>query len=140
MKTMIVYASKSGAAKECAELLHQKIENSDLFDLSKETPSPEDYDTVIIGSGIRMGKLYKPARAFIKKNEASLLGRRAAYYLCGAYPDNLQKAIEKNIPHKLIEAAVCIKPFGGKPPYSSANSSEWLISANLTDFIKEVCI
>ncbi|MGL6199380.1 MAG: flavodoxin domain-containing protein [Lachnospiraceae bacterium] len=136
MKTMIAYASKSGATKECAGLINQKLHMCNIFDISKEAPSIDGFDTVIIGSGVRMGKLYKPVLTFIKKNEEILLSKRIAFYLCNAYPDTFQKAVEKNIPQKLIQAAVSVMSFGGKPPFTSSSSSDWLISTNVTAFMQ----
>jgi len=139
MKTMIVYASKSGATKECADLLNQELDISSIFDISKEAPSLGGFDTVIIGSGVRMGKLYKPVLSYIKKNEEILLSKRVAFYLCNAYPDTFQKAVERNIPQKLIQAAVSVMSFGGKPPFTATNRSDWLMSTNVTDFVKTIC-
>lgn len=140
MKTMIAYASKSGAAKECADLLHQKLAMSQVFDLSKENVDlgTVDVDTIIIGSGVRMGKLYKPVLKFIKKNEDFLLSKQFAFYLCNAYPDSLQKAIEKNIPLKLINAAVCINSFGGKQPFTDSGNSDWILMDHVDILVSSV--
>ena len=61
---MIGYATKSGAARECAELLKQKLAECDMIDMERNSVNPAEYDIVIIGSGVRMGKLYKPVRKF----------------------------------------------------------------------------
>ena len=59
MGTLILYATKSGATSECADLLAQKIKCV-ADDLGKTVPDISSFETVIIGSGIRMGKIYKP--------------------------------------------------------------------------------
>ena len=125
MKTLIIYATKSGAARESAELLAAKLGNCTLCNASKPLPAI-DADALIIGSGVRMGKIYRPAKNFIQKNSRLLLSKKLAFYLCGAYPETLQDAIEKNIPKDLARHAVRIENLGGKPPFSSPRDQNWL--------------
>lgn len=138
MNTLILYTTKSGASQYCAELLVEKMENSIAYDLSKESPDISSFQTVVIGSGVRMGKFYKPIRNFIKKNESVLVSKKIAFYLCNAYPDTTQKAITKNIPKKLIERSVSIKSFGGKQPFNSSGNTDWILIENVNIFISEI--
>lgn len=64
MKTLLLYATKSGAARECAELLAKELTDCTVCDLRHAIPNPELFDTIIVGSGIRFGKIYKPAAKF----------------------------------------------------------------------------
>lgn len=138
MSTLILYSTKSGASQKCAELLANKISDCVACDIKNTTLITEDYDTIIIGSGVRMGKFYKPVISFIRKNTNMLLSKRFAVYVCNAYPGTLQKAIEKNIPQELIKHSVCIKSFGGKPPFTSPQDSDWIIKMNIDTFVNEV--
>lgn len=52
MRTIIVYATKSGASRECAELLATKLTDCYICDLSKQVPDIKSYNTVILGSGV----------------------------------------------------------------------------------------
>lgn len=56
MRTLILYSTKSGASKECANLIAAQMDNCAMHDLSKPVPDISSFDTVIIGSGVRMGK------------------------------------------------------------------------------------
>ncbi len=59
---LIAYASVNGTARECAGKLAEQLTGPQvtLCDLAKETPDPQNYDLVIVGSSIRFGKL-RPA-------------------------------------------------------------------------------
>lgn len=138
MSTLILYSTKSGASQECAELLANKITDCVVCDIKNSTLEIESFDTIIIGSGVRMGKLYKPVISFIRENTTLLLSKQFAIYLCNAYPNTFQKAIEKNIPQELIKHSVCIKSFGGKPPFTSPQNSDWIIKVNIDTFVNEV--
>ena len=138
MKTVILYATKSGAARECADILAAKIKDSSIYDLSRETPDIETVDTVIIGAGIRMGKAYKPFRKFIEKNLDKLLTKTTAVYLCNGEPETYNQAVEKNIPAQLISHSLCVMSFGGKPPFTSPKNQDWILMDNLNAFIQAV--
>ncbi|MNC37728.1 Protoporphyrinogen IX dehydrogenase [menaquinone] [compost metagenome] len=138
MRTLILYASKSGASREYAELLWARLADCAICDITKDLPDMEPYDTLILGSGIRMGKLYRPVRSFMRKNMSLLLSKNIAFYLCNAYPDSLQKAIETNIPKPLRDQAACISSFGGKPPFTSLKNLEWVRMDKVASFVKTI--
>jgi menaquinone-dependent protoporphyrinogen oxidase len=138
MKTIIVYATKSGAARECAELLATRIADCALFDLSKQTVDIDTADTVIIGSGVRMGRIYKPARKFLDTNHNALLSKRTAIYLCNGEPETFQKTVDKNIPAQISAKSICIKSFGGKQPFTSPKSQDWILTDNVNGFLQAI--
>lgn len=138
MQTLILYSTKSGASRECAELLATKIMDCSICDIAKSTPDIESFDTLIVGSGVRMGKIYKPAKNFIDKNIDVLLSKNTAFYLCNSYPDTLQKAIDNNIPQKIIDGAICIKSLGGKPPFTSPKNQDWILMDNVNALVQAV--
>jgi len=138
MRTLILFSTKSGASRECAELLATKIADCFVCDIAKHTPDIGGCDTLIVGSGVRMGKLYKPAKNFIDKNIDMLLSKNTAFYLCNSYSDTLQKVIENNIPKKLIDTAICIKSFGGKPPFTSPKNQDWILMDNINALVQAV--
>jgi len=141
MKTMILYASKSGAARECAELLAARIADCSVCDLSKQATDMDamnDMDTVIIGSGVRMGRIYKAARTFVDKNLDKLLTKRTAVYLCNGEPDVFEKIVTKNIPAELVASSLCVKSFGGKAPFTSSKTQDWILMDNVNAFIEMV--
>jgi menaquinone-dependent protoporphyrinogen oxidase len=138
MKTLILYATKSGASQYCADLLIKQIENCTVCNLSKTAPDIAPFDTIIIGSGVRMGKFYKPVLDFLRENEDLLMKKKIAFYLCNAYPDTLQKIIDKSIPQQLAKAAICINFFGGKPILRASSGTDWLIEENVNAFVRAI--
>jgi len=136
MKTHILYATKSGGTRECAELLAARITGSSVYDLSKGAPDIGDADMIIIGAGVRMGRVYKPARVLIEKNLEKLLAKRIALFLCNGEPEAFSKAIEKNIPAQLVSHALCVTSFGGKIPFSSTKNQDWMLMDNIKAFIQ----
>ena len=74
MKILIAYAGRVGVAKECAELLEKELCGREvtLCDLREETPSPENFDAVVVGSAIYFGKAEKTVRSFLKANAKEL--------------------------------------------------------------------
>lgn len=137
MQTIILYATKSGAAGECASLLAEKL-NCPVCDLTQPLPSLQTFDTIIIGSGVHMGKIYRPALNFIRRSLPLLLTKKTALFFCNAYPETLQKTIAKNIPEELVKQAICIQSFGGRPPFTSSPLSCWLNSNNLQQFAETI--
>lgn len=138
MGILILYATKSGAARECAELLASKMTDCRMCDLSSGSPDITKADTVIIGSGIRMGHIYKPARKFISENLDKLLQKKVAIYLCNAYEENLAKTIESDIPLILIKNALCVESFGGKPPFTNPRNKDWIQMDKVTAMLQAV--
>lgn len=138
MRALILYASKSGASRECAELLWSRLEDCSICDMTRDLPDMEPYDMLILGSGIRMGKLYRPVRSFMRRNMKLLLSKNLAFYVCNAYPATLVKTIEANIPQPLRDRAACIVSFGGKPPFTSPKNQEWVRTDQIDFFVKAV--
>lgn len=138
METLILYATKSGASCICAKLLAKKLQDSLVCDISKSTPDIENVKYIILGSGIRMGHLYKPIRNFIKQNLDILLSKKVAVYLCNTYPDTLQKTIEKDIPESLLRELVCMKSFGGIAPFTAPKNQEWIQMENINDMVDAI--
>lgn len=128
--------TKSEATKECAELLASRL-GYPAYDITQINTKAElsAYDTIILGTGVRMGKIYKPAKDFIRKNMDVLLEKKTAVFLCNAYADTFQKAMESNLPQELTEHAVTVKSFGGKPPFTNPVSSDWMNLNHMNDFI-----
>jgi menaquinone-dependent protoporphyrinogen oxidase len=130
-KTLIVYASKMGAAEasafEIARVLREKFQlQVDLVDLRKNPkPNPEEYENVIIGSGVRMGKIYAEFMDFLNLN---LRGKRIAAYISSGEsqePGKREIAIKKYILDNLVKypdlQPISIEAFGGKAHFLGIN-------------------
>lgn len=72
MKNLIVYATKHGTAKKCAEMLKTRLNGETVLANVKETPPDlEDFDTVVLGGSIYIGKMQKNYQIMSKIISAS---------------------------------------------------------------------
>ena len=115
MKIAIVYATVGGTTKECASLLAKELKNQEveLFEIGKNEPNIEDFDVVVVGFPIMMGKAEKSARKYIKKHESELEGLKTAYYICCGFVDCLEDYAQKTIPATLRDSAIDVTCLGG---------------------------
>jgi len=83
-KILIAYASKSGATRQASEIIAEVLKNKnkyevDLFDLRKASPKLAEYDNVVVGAGVRGGKVYGEALKFLKQGFGE---RKVAFFVC----------------------------------------------------------
>ncbi len=121
--TLVAYASKGKATKEAAELIGEALEveyglSVDLVDLKKSTPETEDYTNLVIGSGVRMGRVYKRSLEFMDRDFS---GKKVAVFLSSleagdekSHNEAVDKYIEKEIKTRLNVEPVAGEAFGGR--------------------------
>lgn len=140
MKTLIVYATKSGASQECAERLGKEIKDTVIMNIEQNKPNIEDFTHIIVGAGVRNDKMYKTIRDFLKKNEQDLLAKKMACFLCNSKPKTTADVIIASIPEAIREHAVKIVSFGGyKPswvPVSAENKLKGIDLDQISEFAK----
>jgi menaquinone-dependent protoporphyrinogen oxidase len=119
LKIAIVYSTKGGTTRECAQLLSRELGNStvELFELGKGEPELTEYDICVLGFHIRMGKADKRARAYMKAHADDLKSMKAAYFICCGFVDCFDEYAEKSIPKALRENAVTVACLGGSLDY-----------------------
>ena len=135
---LIAYATKGGAAKECAELLAKEIGNCTLCDLDAGSPDISDFDTVILGTGVRIGGVYKPYKKFIDANLNELMKKKTALFFCCIVMKEFDKMVSKNIPAELRNAAFRVSAFGGKPVFGGKKNNTWMLKDEVTAFANAV--
>lgn len=84
MKTIVLYATRYGSTRAAAERIAAALGGAAICDLNAHAHAPEGYDAVIIGAPIYMGRLLKPARAYLAAHEQALLRVRLGLFACGA--------------------------------------------------------
>ncbi|MDR0198563.1 MAG: flavodoxin domain-containing protein [Methanomassiliicoccaceae archaeon] len=136
MRTLIAYATKGGASRECAEILASEIGGCTICDLDGNVPDIKDFDTVVIGTGIRVGKAYKPFKKFLEGNTDALLTRNIAFFVCCVVMKEFEKTAVANIPETLRNAAFRIGAFGGKPLLGGKKDQRWMLKDNVAEFAK----
>lgn len=124
-RTLIAFQTKTGATGEYASIIGGVLAGEfghqvDIVDLREsKVPKLTLYDNVVIGSGIRIGRLYgRPKRLFKDKG---LAGKRVAIFLAsgeaGEDPDDTSAKYEKKIcdKYKHFRPLLC-NAFGGVYP------------------------
>jgi len=85
MKTLIIYGSRRGTTKYCAELIHKTLgEESSVVDVkSKDTKSYlENCEQIIVGANAFNFKLNKDIRSFITRHLSTILEKKVFLYIC----------------------------------------------------------
>ncbi|BCN30522.1 flavodoxin domain-containing protein [Anaeromicropila herbilytica] len=117
MNTLIVYASKHGTTKKCADLLaKQLVGNVELVNLNKAySITTWNYDTVILGGSIYAGRIRKEISDFCTKNMKELKNVRVGLFICAmSEGEEAVKLIEQNFQEELRNRAIAKESFGGE--------------------------
>jgi menaquinone-dependent protoporphyrinogen IX oxidase len=115
VKALILYKSKYGSTKQYAQWLNQEI-NSDIFELDK-CPSLENYNLIILGGGIYMGKIN--GSDFISKNWDILKNKKVILFsTSGAEPGTpeIQNFYKNSLPQE-IRSQIRYFPLSGACVY-----------------------
>lgn len=115
MKTLILFAGKYGCTRDCAEYLMGRLgPGTDTMDLkSMGNADLEQYDWIVAGGSIYVGKLQKEVRAFCSRNLKTLLTKKTALFICCTAPEEADRFFKHNFPSPLLEHAVETVNFGG---------------------------
>ena len=115
MKIAIIYATVGGTTRECASLLAKELKNYkvELFEIGKNEPSLSDFDVIVLGFPIMMGKAAKSAKNYIKKHKDELKEGKTAYYICCGFVDCFDEYAEKCIPDDMRASAIDVTCLGG---------------------------
>ena len=134
MRTLIVYATKYGFTKTCADILAKKLdENVDIYDLNSDLPDLMKYDKVIIGGSIYAGKIRKPVMSFCSDNLSTLKEKKLGLFICGmAKEEDAQKQIDSSFPEDLLAVCAAKGYFGGECNYKKMNFLEKFIMKKIT--------
>jgi menaquinone-dependent protoporphyrinogen oxidase len=139
MKTAILYTSKSGATEACAMYISSQLKDSQLFDLSSDSLDINDYDILFIGSGIRMGKFYKPFIKFINTNLDILKQKKCILFVSNHYPETLEKSKKKSFSNNNLNNFEIIS-CGGVPPFNKITNTDWINKERIDETIKKLTI
>ena len=109
---LVVYSSKHGSTKRCAEMLAEMLQ-ADLLNAAEGLEvSLDKYDVVVLGSPVYVGQLLKPMKRFLEE-PAQPSKRRSWACLCSAALKNepwrswnrpFPKSLLALLPAKVISA------------------------------------
>lgn len=128
MKTLILYATKHGTAKEIAGRIAERLPDSMVCDLkSSDSPSVSQFDCVIIGSSIYAGAIHKEAKTFLTQNTDTLRDKRLGLFLSGMDASRETEFFNANFSQEILRAATAKSFLGGVFDPQKAGFMERLI-------------
>ena len=123
-KTLVAYESKGGATEEAsrkiADVLRSKYQlEVDLVDLGVQNiPDCSQYRNVVIGGGVRAGKVYGKALKCLENNYD---GKQVAFFVCAggagdakSYEKSKAQYAEETVAKYPKISPVGIEAFGGR--------------------------
>ena len=110
MKTLIIYASKTGTTEKCAKEINRQLKDSKIVNILNQNEDINEYDLIIIGTPIRMGMIDKKIRKFLISNIEKLKSKKVAYFICCGFNENYQKYYEQNNTHRQSHARPGVEP------------------------------
>lgn len=130
MRTLIIYYSKYGFTKECAEYLKNNIKGevkiANISDGSNFELSY--YDNIIIGSAVYVGMVNNKIKDFCTKNQGILIDKKTSVFVCSGFSENFELYMNQNFDDKLIESLYCKEHFGGELRISSMSFIDKMIT------------
>ena len=97
-KILVAYYSKGGASEKYANIISDTLKDkgylTEIFNLSKTIPDISDFDTVVIGTGVRMFRVYRRWKKILKQKT---LDKKNLYMFLssGTAIEDPEKAVEK---------------------------------------------
>jgi menaquinone-dependent protoporphyrinogen IX oxidase len=126
-KTLIAYETKQGATREAAKKIASVLRTKhqldvDLFDLKdKEMPSFQIYTNVIVGAGVRGGRVYGKALKFLKNDFSH---KRVAFFISsswagtpGSHDNAKARLVDKTLTKYPLLSIEGSEAFGGRIRY-----------------------
>ncbi|MHA2389948.1 MAG: flavodoxin domain-containing protein [Candidatus Hodarchaeales archaeon] len=139
-KVLIAYGTRFGSTEEIsskfAEIMRDKGLDTTVIDIKKDKwPLLDQFDAILIGSSIKMGRWTKEAKNFLQKNTSVLKKKSflAVFVSSGEAgdPEKYQEAKTKYVQNVLTEIGfdlnkVMHEAFGGVFDLTSASRMGWL--------------
>ena len=114
MKTLVLYATKHGAAAEIARRIASRIDGAAIHDLKQGGVPPLDgFDCVIVGASLYAGMVRKEAKEFVAKNAAVLRGKKLGLFLSGLDGSKETEYFDSNFPADILQTAKAANFLGG---------------------------
>ena len=95
MRTLIVYGTKYGCTRKCAELLKERLSGEVCLQNAKSyRGSLKEYDAVFIGGSVYMGKIRGEVSHFCRQHSKELLKKRLGLFACCYTPKETEGFLE----------------------------------------------
>jgi len=121
-KVLVAYGSRYGCTEEVSQEIAKVLEKGGLsvslvnLESSNRLPKIEEYDGILVGSGIKIGKWTKEADNLLKKNKESLKTKILGLYTCsGLAMEDADKAKKMYIEDKMEKLGIAAQLFDAFP-------------------------
>jgi menaquinone-dependent protoporphyrinogen oxidase len=118
MKKLIVYGTRTGTTENCAMKIKADMDFQDVEVMNLKAgnrPDLSNYDTVIIGTPIYMGKINGKVKSFLLKNHDVLMQKNIHFFVCGlAHGAEGVELFRKQISEDLFNHAIQVRQLGSE--------------------------
>jgi menaquinone-dependent protoporphyrinogen oxidase len=123
LKTLVAYASKSGTTEQTAQIIAETLRETiglevELVNVRKDKTNISQYDNIVIGAGVRAGKVYGEVSDLLKQDFGS---KKIAFFVCcgGAgdpakYDESCNKYLKGVLAKYPNLKTVATETFGGR--------------------------
>lgn len=117
MKTLVIFGSRRGTTKKCAEIMQETCKNEcTLLDVkSKRKLNISEFERIIIGANAFSGKLNPLVRKYVRKNISILLKKELFLFICcgSTEKETVDALFLSCYPLEIINHAKLKENFGG---------------------------
>ena len=116
MNILIIYATKHGVSKRAAERLADELRSTNeisLYDINDSPPAPIGFDVIILGGSIRMTKLNKKLKKYLKEHIDAITNMPSAFFICCGIIRDFEDYKTTELPTK-IKFSLGVECFGGE--------------------------
>lgn len=130
MKILVLYAGKYGCTESCVNYLKDKLKHDvKLKNLKNSGPIHlQEYDWIIVGGSVYMGKIQKEVKQFCMNNLQALLTKHIALFLCCTTPEQADDYFKNNFPPQLLGHAAQTVNFGGELRPDKMSFLDWTVT------------
>lgn len=140
MKILIIYSTKGGVSKECADILYSKLCGSfevSVYDINDTPPSPDGFDVAVIGGSVRFGKLNKKLKSYLRTHSQKLSNINTALFICCGFTDSFEDYASMQFPKQIIPS-LGIHFFGGElKPQKLKGIDKWIVKTLRADMLND---
>lgn len=127
MKSAIIYGSKHGTTKKCAEMIKEKLDGEIVIININENENIDidNYDLLMIGSSIYIGAINKGIKKFLENNKEKILNKNFGLFMvCMSEDDKVELQFKENINEDILNNAKAKINLGGEFLFNKMNFFE----------------